>query len=51
MNRLYRNTFTPKSGDIGEPLRHITVEPIPQTEPIHEPSPEIVPAEPEKVPA
>lgn len=34
-------------GDIGTPERHITIEPIPATQPIHEPSP----ATPEKVPA
>lgn len=38
-------------GDIGEPRRHIEFEPMPETEPIHEPSPEYVPAEPEKIPA
>lgn len=38
-------------GDIGEPVRHIEIEPIPETAPIHEPTPEIAPAEPEKVPA
>jgi hypothetical protein len=42
-------------GDIGEPLRHIEIEPIPETAPVHEPAPihtpEPAPAEPEKVPA
>jgi hypothetical protein len=37
-------------GDIGEPLRHIEIEPIPETEPVHEPSPEPAPAEPVSVP-
>jgi hypothetical protein len=36
-------------GNIGEPQRHIEFEPMPESEPIHEPSPS-VPA-PEKVPA
>ena len=30
-------------GDIGEPQRHIEIEPMPRTEPIHEPSPQTVP--------
>lgn len=38
--------------DIGEPIRHWEIEPLPETEPIHEPSPAPVPVpEPEKVPA
>lgn len=37
-------------GDIGEPLRHIEIEPMPLTIPIHEPSPASVPV-PEEVPA
>jgi hypothetical protein len=40
-----------RNGDIGEPVRHIEFEPMPQTTPIPEPSPEVAPAEPEKVPA
>lgn len=34
-------------GDIGKPIRHIEIEPIPHTEPVHEPAPVL----PEKVPA
>jgi len=37
-------------GDIGEPRRHIEIEPMPRTIPIHEPSPASVPV-PEEVPA
>lgn len=40
---------SPRCGDIGEPQRHIEFEPMPATEPVHEPSP--APAQPEKVPA
>lgn len=35
-------------GNIGEPVRHIEFEPMPETAPIHEPSPAKTP---EKVPA
>lgn len=39
-------------GDIGEPLRHIEIEPMPRTAPVHEPSPAPAPVrEPEEVPA
>jgi hypothetical protein len=38
-------------GQIGEPNRYIEFEPMPATEPIHEPSPDFVPAEPDRVPA
>lgn len=41
----------PRMGDLGEPRRQIEFEPLPETAPIHEPSPAYVPAEPEKVPA
>ena len=34
-------------GDIGKPIRHIEIEPIPRTEPVHEPAPAL----PEKAPA
>lgn len=32
-------------GDVGRPLRYIESEPLPTTEPVHEPSPESVPTE------
>ena len=38
--------LAPRAGDIGEPLRHIEIEPIPTTEPIREPSPAVEPATP-----
>ena len=40
-------------GDIGEPVRHVEYEPMPETAPIEEPAaPSVEPArEPEKVPA
>lgn len=46
-------TWPARMGDIGEPVRHIEIEPLPETAPVHEPTPtpEIAPAEPEKVPA
>lgn len=34
-------------GDIGKPVRHTTIEPLPLTEPVREPAP----VQPEKVPA
>jgi len=42
-------------GDIGEPIRHIEFEPMPETEPVKEPAapavePEKAPAEPVKEP-
>jgi hypothetical protein len=37
-------------GNIGDPLRHITFEPLPATEPVHEPAAP-APTEPEKTPA
>lgn len=43
--------FPARMGDIGKPQRHIEFEPMPTTEPIHEPSPVIAPAEPDLVPA
>lgn len=36
--------------DIGEPIRRVIAEPLPEEEPLREPSPTI-PAEPVKVPA
>ena len=33
-------------GDIGQPIRHIEFEPIPDSVPAQEPSPQVVPAEP-----
>jgi len=39
-------------GNIGEPVRKVDIEPLPQTEPVTEPAaPAVTPAEPEKVPA
>lgn len=39
-------------GDIGEPIRHIEIEPIPLAEPVKEPAPAVEPVrEPEEVPA
>jgi hypothetical protein len=38
-------------GDIGEPLRHIEIEPFPQTIPVHEPAAPVIVPEPEVVPA
>lgn len=39
-------------GNIGEPVRHVELEPMPTTAPIQEPSPQVAPAEtPEAVPA
>lgn len=35
-----------RMGEIGEPLRHVEAEPIPEFEPVKEPSPQVVPAEP-----
>lgn len=36
-------------GNIGEPVRHVEFEPLPETAPIEEPA--VAPAEPEPVPA
>lgn len=42
----------PRMGQIGEPQREIEFEPMPATEPIHEPAaPTPAPATPEPVPA
>lgn len=38
-------------GNIGETKRQVELEPIPEDIPVFEPSPEIVPAEAEPVPA
>jgi len=38
-------------GDIGEPVRHIEIEPFPKTAPVQEPTPAAPVREPEKVPA
>lgn len=40
-------------GNIGEPVRHVEYEPLPDSVPVEEPAaPEVAPArEPEKVPA
>lgn len=35
--------FRPTAGDIGEEVEHTEFEPFPATEPIKEPSPEVVP--------
>lgn len=40
---------TIRSGDIGEPQRHIELEPLPEEAPVE--LPVTAPAEPEKVPA
>ena len=47
---LLDRSFTPLCGDIGEPVRRREYEPMPETEPVHEPSPEPVPAEPVHAP-
>lgn len=39
-------------GDIGSPIRHIEVEPLPAEAPAHEPAAPVAPApQPEEVPA
>ena len=40
-----------RMGDIGEPVRKIDLEPLPETAPIQEPSTPAPVQEPEKVPA
>lgn len=42
--------MTARMGDIGEPEREVTFEPIPTTVPVEEPAAP-APAEPERVPA
>jgi hypothetical protein len=37
-------------GNIGEPLKKIELVPMPEDEPLREPSPQVQPAEPELVP-
>lgn len=37
-------------GNIGEPQKHIEFEPMPETEPVHEPAAPEVEPEPEEVP-
>lgn len=38
--------FTPVGGDVGETVETREYEPLPETAPVHEPSPEPAPAEP-----
>lgn len=39
------------NGDIGEPVRYVEMEPMPETEPIKEPSPPVQPVtQPEREP-
>lgn len=44
--------MNPRMGEIGEPQREVTFEPMPETVPVQEPTPATPqPVEPERVPA
>lgn len=49
--RAWRREIERRMGDIGKPLRETTFEPMPETEPMREPSPPITAPERETVPA
>jgi hypothetical protein len=53
LNRAWRRRVRhlQRNGDVGEPLRRITIEPLPESEPVTEPAAPQREIEPERVPA